>query len=479
MRSREPRLWTNNTSASWRHVGTLVDAHAMAQTVMTQLTSGVFLTGFALALGAGPLAIGVIAAMPLAAKVAQLFMSWWIERAGHWRASALWGAVVARGLMLLVPILALSRGNEQLRLVLFTVVLTVYSLAASVHELSYLTWMAELIPEPLRGVFWGLRGRNAGIVGIVASIGASLLIDGEALTPGVPHPRFALVFAAGSIVGIGGIFFLRRLPHPRRQHNRETPVPLRAALVLPLRDANFRTFVTFSAVWSFAAGWMAPFYLVYMLRVLNLSFLQVTLLTALTNVLMSLTQTHWGRLGDHFGTKPVLRIGTYLITVTPLVWLGTSPTERYAVIIVQILSGLGWSAFHVSQSNLVLKLAPEHRRPSYLACFAAFSGVAEGTAPVIAGAVLSLVGAGSLPTLVQFRAMMVVQFVLFAAATVMPQWIREPGGTAVGHLIRVMARLRAMDASLPVAPLFEYGYLHLARIADMIAREFPHDAEPI
>jgi Na+/melibiose symporter-like transporter len=358
-------------------------------------------------------------------------------------------------------------------------VIAVSSLAASVHELSYLTWMAELIPEPLRGVFWGLRGRNAGFVGIIASIAASLLIDGEALTPGVPHPRFALVFAAGSIIGLGGIYFLRRLPPPRRLHNRETPVPLRAALVTPLRDSNFRAFLTFSTVWSFAAGWMAPFYLVYMLRVLRLSFLEVTLLTALTNVLMSLTQTHWGRLGDHFGTKPVLRIGTYLIAITPLVWLTTSPNHPWPVIVVQTLSGLGYSAFHVSQGNLLLKLAPEQRRPSYLACFGAFSGVAEGLAPIIAGAILSLAGAGTLPTLGQFRAMMVVQFVLFAGTTIIPQWIREPGGTAVGHLIRVMARLRAMDASQPVAPLFEHGYTHLARIADMIAREFPHDAEPI
>ena len=36
-----------------------------------------------------------------------------------------------------------------------------------------------------------------------------------------------------------------------------------------------------------------------------------------------------------------------------------------------------------------------------------------------------------------------------------------------------------MDASRPAALLFEHGYTHLARVADLIAREFPRDAEPI
>jgi len=74
---------------------------------------------------------------------------------------------------------------------------------------------------------------------------------------------------------------------------------------------------------------------------------------------------------------------------------------------------------------------------------------------------------------------MIVQLVLFGIATALPQWIHEPRGRPVGHLIRVLARFQAMDSSRPVSLVFEYGYTHLARVADLIAREFPRDAEPI
>jgi MFS family permease len=477
MRSRVPRLWTSEAGASWEQVGRAVDAHAIAQTVMAQLTGGVFLTGFALALGAGSFMIGVLAAIPLATKVAQLVLSWWIERAGHWRRWTIAGAAISRTSLLLVAVLAVTHGYPSIRLALLVAILALSSLAASVFELSFLTWMAELIPEPLRGVFWGRRGRNAGMVGIAASILASLLLDTSSAASSALQPRFAVVFGAGALIGIGGIAFLRTLPAPRRQHSREDGVDLVSTLRTPLHDRNYRLFLSFSALWSFASGAMAPFYIVYMLRRLDLSFLEVTILTAITNSLMALTQTHWGRLGDHFGTKPVLRIGAYLIALTPLMWLATAPGRAWPVVIVQILSGIGWSAFHVSQSNLVLKLAPADNRPSYLGSFGAATGLAEGTAPLIGGALLALIATSNVPTVRVFHVMMLIQLVLFTVATFVPRWIVEPGGTAVGHLIRVMARFRQMDASQPVSLVLEYGYTHLARIADLIAREFPRDAE--
>ena len=56
----------------------------------------VYLTGLALALGAREFLIGIIAALPLASKLGQLYLSWRIERAGRWRRTALVSAVISR-----------------------------------------------------------------------------------------------------------------------------------------------------------------------------------------------------------------------------------------------------------------------------------------------------------------------------------------------------------------------------------------------
>jgi MFS family permease len=476
---RAPHLWTSDVHATWTGVGRFVDAHGICQTVMTQLTGGLFLTGLALAFGANELLIGLLAALPLGAKLAQLYLSWRIERAGNWPQIALASAIIGRLPLAVVAVLALAPPSK-LTLAFLVVALAVSALGNSAFELSFLTWTAELIPEPLRGVFWGRRGQVAGAVGIVASLLAAWLLGNTPPTSAAfPRARLALIFAAGALAGIAGIVFLRCLPSPRRITSRVHEIPLRETLAAPLRDLNFRHLLAFSAAWSFSSGFMAPFYTVYMLRELGLSFLAISALTALTNVIMAGSQVHWGRLGDHFGTKPVLRIGSYLIALTPLAWLFTAPGRAWPVIIVQVLGGLGWSAFHVSLSNFTLKLAPESSRPSYLASFGATSGLAEAIAPLLGGAALSVAQDASISSVTTYHAMMAVQFLFFAVATMMPSWIMEPGGMAVGHLIRVMGRFRAMDASVPGRLLFEHGYMHLARLADLVAREFPRDAEPI
>jgi MFS family permease len=281
------------------------------------------------------------------------------------------------------------------------------------------------------------------------------------------------------VAGLAGIGFLRCLPNPRRLRSRGEETPLGETLRAPLRDENYRRLLQFSAAWSFASGFMAPFYMVYMLRELRLSFFVVTVLTAVTTVIMSASQVYWGRLGDHFGTKPVLRIGSYLIALYPAVWLVTSRQRIWPLVVAQIIAGFGWSALHVSLGNLTLKLAPERSRPSYLAAFGATSGLAEGVAPLIGGAALAIATRSAVGSTTAYHWMMVVQLVLFAVATTLPSRVVEPGGTAVGRLIRVMARYRTMDASAPVKLIFEHTYMHLARLADLIAREFPRDAEVI
>jgi MFS family permease len=339
--------------------------------------------------------------------------------------------------------------------------------------------MAELVPEPLRGVFWGMRGRNAGAVAIAASLIAAWLVDRDGHSASDPR-TLGIRFGIGGLAGCIGIFFLAAIASPRRQHTREMPPSVASSIMTPVRDLNFRRFLVFSALWSLTSGFMAPFYTVYLLRSLSLSFFTVTLLVALTNILMAATQRHWGRLGDHFGTKPVLRIGVYLITLTPVLWLLSRPGRIWPIVVVEILSGIGWSAFHVSSSNLLLKLAPEQKRPSYLATFGAITGLAEGLAPLAGGIALSIVRPdNATPTVFVFRIMVSIQLLLFAIATALPGRIHEPGGTAVGHLIRVMGRVRSMDASRPAMLLYDVGYTHLARLADLIAREFPRDAEPI
>src|SRR2546426_11802098 len=77
-------------SATLRRGLRLSLADAALSSTMTTLAGGVFLTGFALALGASQLQIGILAALPTLANVAQLAGSYFIERTGQRKPLCLW-----------------------------------------------------------------------------------------------------------------------------------------------------------------------------------------------------------------------------------------------------------------------------------------------------------------------------------------------------------------------------------------------------
>jgi MFS family permease len=454
-------------------VGRRVDMHNIAQTIMVQLSGGVFLTAYALALGAGAFLIGVIAALPFFMKLSQLYLSWRIERLGHWRHTAFRGGALGRGALLFaafVPAAATLLYGAPAGAIALTVIIALFALGATIFELGFLTWMAELIPAERRGEFWGRRGRLSGLTALAMGIAAAFVLQRVQRGSGDVAP-FGWMFGAGGLIGLAGLLFLRRIPDSRRQRTRAAAPRVAETLLRPTRDANYRRLLVFVAWWGFAGGLIAPFFTVYMLQDLGLSLLTVTVLTTITGATMSLMQLFWGRLGDRFGAKTVLRTGTYIITLVPALWLLVGGAGTWLIIVIQLLAGFGWGAYHLSLNNLILKIAPDDARPSYLATFGAVNGVSESIAPVLGGALIVTIQAAGVGSERAFQSMVAVSLLLFATATPLLSFVHEEGASTVGRMIRVIGRYRSMDGAFPQGLLFDHVYTHLARMADLVAHE--------
>jgi MFS family permease len=441
------------------------------QATMTQLSSGVFLTAYALSLAADAFVIAVLAAVPLAAKLTQLFTSAVIDRAGNWPRTAIASATIARVMLLVAAAIPLTfdAGPPAARMLVLVVALS--SLAASFFDLALLTWMAELVPTNMRGRFLGTRNKISGVAGQVTALAAAVGVVGMSGEGGASPVLYAGIFAAAGAIGLIALPVLARVPPPRRTHSRADPPPLRHMLTLPLSDRNFRTFLGFAVPWHVALGMTGPFLLVFMLEELKLSVLTVTVLAAMTTTTAALTMEYWGRLGDHFGAKTVIRAGTYLITIPMIFWLFVTPDRTWPVIPIQLVSGIGWGAYNANVNNFVLKIAPARRGPSYIATLGAVAGGAEAIGPLAAGVLLSLAANWTSSPLVPYYVLVLLGFVLRAVATAVPGYVHEPGGVAVGRMVRTMARFRSMSVDEAFSPLFTHVYTHVARLADFIARE--------
>lgn len=186
---------------------------------------------------------------------------------------------------------------------------------------------------------------------------------------------------------------------------------------------------------------------------------------------MAASSWHWGRLADHFGAKPVVRTGVYLIALTPLLWLLVTPGQVWPLFPIQILSGISFTAYEGNINNLILKLAPAGRRPRYLAVFGAAYGTGSVAGPLAGGVVLWWLESQALADTRAFVLLFLSGALLRFVAAGQIRGVREPGGVSVGRMIRVMGRFRAMTTEFPFEPFLHYVYLPAARVADYIARE--------
>jgi MFS family permease len=127
-----------------------------------------------------------------------------------------------------------------------------------------------------------------------------------------------------------------------------------------------------------------------MLRDLQLSYFEFTVLTGTSVFVQFLMLTTWGRIADVYGNRVILIVTSVSLPIVPSLWLLSD--DFWALLLFQGLSGLSWSGFTLSSGNLLYELVPQSRRTAYVA----FHNV--GTAAgVFAGAMLGAALVAVLP----------------------------------------------------------------------------------
>ncbi|RMH37058.1 MAG: MFS transporter [Nitrospirae bacterium] len=365
---------------------------AALSSIWGALCGGVFLTGFALnVLGAGPQHIGVLAALPTLANLVQLLGSYLIEVTGDRKRLCLIAACLQRSLWLVIVLLPFGIVPDagDWRVWIMVAIVGISSVCGSLAGIAWTAWMSDVVPEHMRGAYFGKRNMIASAAGLSATLaGGQLLSSWEQLAGSSVQGGFVPLFGFGTLAGLVALWFLARVPDRPETWHSGGSWDLRLFLE-PWRDSNFLRLIGFAAATTFALQLAAPFYGVYLIDVLRMDFSTITLLgassTAATLVMMKL----WGPIADHHGNRPIMIVCGSVLALVPLLWLLAKPGSQVVlpVLAAHILTGAASAGLSLSQFNIQLKLSPRVGRSAYLAVFAATVGMAGGVAPVIGGAI--------------------------------------------------------------------------------------------
>ena len=241
----------------------------------------------------------------------------------------------------------------------------------------YSGWLATVIPEDIRARFTGRQTIANLIAGLAASYLAGWYVD---LFPVAErYGGFLIVFAGATILGLGGYFNLMRVPFL----DPETDAP-EGNLLTPFRHRRFRNLLLFFLTWNFALGIASPFYSVFMLRTLHLSYTTVAILSSLFMAAMVAGYKVWGGLVDRYGSKAVLQILVPPTLLMPVIWVFNRHDNYLFIPLAMLLSGLLHSGILVSVNPLLLGTLPQGRgKTAYFAAWSTAINLTYALAPIL------------------------------------------------------------------------------------------------
>ncbi|WP_178133862.1 MFS transporter [Vineibacter terrae] len=366
----------------------LVLYDGLASEAMGTLTTGVFLAGLAVEIGASNAAIGLLAAVPFAVQLLQLPAVVLVERLRARRAICTWSAGIGRCFLLgaaVTPLLGAAGGMAAL-----IALLALHQALAAIGGCAWNSWMRDLVSAAEHGRFFGQRTAATTALAIALAFLGSFVIDTwKGALPDHPALGYSVLFVLSALIGLFGVYLLSitpdqpMVPVDKRLHPFEM-------LSAPFRDQNFRRLIIFLSSWNFAANLAAPFFSVYMLKSLGYGMTTVMTLTIVSQLSNLAALGLWGALIDRFSNKALLRVCAPLFLACTLAWSLTGlpwlqPLTIYLLLAIHVLMGIATAGMALASNNIAMKLSPTGQATAYLAANSVTTASFAAVAPVIGG----------------------------------------------------------------------------------------------
>jgi MFS family permease len=351
-----------------------------------------YATPAALFLGATILQVGLVTALPnLLAALSQFFSVRIIYWVGG-RVKLLVRLVFSQAsLILCIALLPMLEIANRVELLLIFLVL-----AAICGGLAGPAWgslMSDYVPAKKRGQYFGWRSRTVGAVTVGSIVASGLLLNFfQEISYGT---GFCIIFSCAAAARYISAYFLSRMDEP--PHKKDPASDFTFMMFLRrFRESNFLKFVVFSGCLTFATFLAAPFFAVFMLRDLQLSYVTYMALQVSASLAALVALPLWGKHADWVGNVRVLRLSSFLAALIPMFWL-FSHNAAY-LMLVQMFSGFAWSGVTLSAGNFIYDAVTPQKRVRCIAYFNVINGVA-----LFLGSSLGGYLATSLPPLLGYR----------------------------------------------------------------------------
>jgi len=292
--------------------------------------------------------------------------------------------------LLLLPLVMARLGHTAGLAYLLAVILTFAVLRALAETAAY-PWSQEAIPNRVRGMFSAVNT----VVSTVAAC-VALLVAGRIVGSGSGPGRFLLLIGMGCALGVVSVSLMLRVPGGRPDPAAVDAGAHLAAMREALRDRNFRFYLAGLGCVTLGTLLVVSFLPLYVQERLGVAPGVVVTLDTAVMAGSALAGLACGWAADRLGSRPVLMPALVLNLLIPVGWL-LLPRQAPHVVgwcaVLYLAYGAAASGVGIGAGRLLFNgVIPPEQNTAYTAIYYAWMGLTGGTAPLLAGALLSACG---------------------------------------------------------------------------------------
>lgn len=346
----------------------------LANAIFT-LTSGAFLVGYASYLGANEQFNGIIVALPLLANIIQLFSPLVFEKLSRRRPLIVALCLFYRTLLCLMMFIPFVTDSKPARLLILGGMYFLAYCAAGFLTPAAASWIISLVPDKLRGRYFGLRDMC-----ILASAAVLSLVMGRVLdlfkSNRQDYLGFVVVFSVALVITLFNVLTLKRIREPEVKPYDQN-LDIKGLISIPLRDKQFRKVVLLNILWNLSVQFSLPFFSVYMVNGLKLSYTYIMVIGIILSCVQSYSARIWGRISEKKSWEFTTVASMAVLGIVHVTWSFINHNTYFVIIpFVQVLAGIGWAGVNMSLFNIQFKYAPQEGRTVFIGFNAALAGAA-------------------------------------------------------------------------------------------------------
>jgi MFS family permease len=278
-------------------------------------------------------------------------------------------------------------------------------------------WIALSTPENHRARFVGQRWLWLTLMAILAGFVYGGILD-HYPEGGDRYAGFAWVFLIAFLTGIGSYAVLLGAPAPRFEDNSQ--IGTFEAVATAFKDRRFRRLLAFRAAVYFSSHLAIPFYSVFMIKRLGLSYTTMALYGNVALVAVLFGNRALAGMVDRFGSKPVMQVMLVPGVIAPVFW-ALSTGQHSLVMVAMVVNSLMFTAINLAESPLLWDAVPaKGNRAPYFALYSMSFHLSTCGGSIVGGILASQLPDEPVERMgVQFGNLQII-FLLTALAMVMP-----------------------------------------------------------